>query len=111
MSQHDQIWDPGLQNERTKLSWQRTLLSTLACALVVARLVGTFAWQWGLLVAVIASAGGLWASFRVSRRYRTSQIALHEDHGLPDGLANVVLTVGVLVVGVAAMGYVIATAW
>lgn len=109
MRYHDQLWDPGLQNERTKLSWQRTLLSMLACALVVARLVGTYAWQWGLLVAVIASAGGLWASFRVRMRYRSSQMALYEERALPDGLANVALTVGVLVVGVAAMGYVLAT--
>ena len=109
MRYHDQLWDPGLQNERTKLSWQRTLLSFLGCALVVARLVGTYAWQWGLVVALVASAGGLWASSRVRMRYRNSQIALYDDRALPDGLANVMLTVGVLVVGVAAMGYVIAT--
>lgn len=110
MADHDRIWDPGLQNERTKLSWQRTLLSILGCSLVVARLIGTYSWQWGLLVAVVASGGGLWASFRVGRRYRSSQIALNRDLGLPDGLANVVLTLGVLVVGAAAMFYVLVTA-
>lgn len=109
MRYHDQLWDPGLQNERTKLSWQRTLLSMLACALVVARLVGTYSWQWGLLVAALASAGALWASYRVRTRYRRSQVALYDDRALPDGLANAALTAGVLVVGAAAMAYVLAT--
>src|SRR5699024_6459488 len=34
------VWDTGLQPERTRLSWQRTALSSAACALIIARLVG-----------------------------------------------------------------------
>lgn len=79
------IWDAGLQPERTKLAWQRTVLSVLACSLVVSRLVALdhLAAGVGCALASILLAG--LAGRRTTTRYRRTAGALRGNHALPDG--------------------------
>ncbi|SDD63076.1 DUF202 domain-containing protein [Auraticoccus monumenti] len=103
------LFDRGAQNERTRLAWQRTLLSLVLCALVVARLVTTRALLPGLAVAGVALvlAGGLAVLTR--RRYRAAESALRGSTALPDGRAALLLTL--LVVTVAAGAAVLLVTW
>ena len=52
----EQPWDLGLQSERTALAWHRTLLSGLACSLVVARLVALVSWPAAVVTGLVAVA-------------------------------------------------------
>ena len=50
-------WDPGLQNERTGLAWQRTMLAGLVCSLLVARLLAEVWLPLAVLVGLAALLG------------------------------------------------------
>ena len=52
-------WDPGLQNERTGLAWQRTMLAGLTCRLLVARLLASISIIFGWMTYLLAR--GLWS--------------------------------------------------
>lgn len=64
--------DPGLQPERTSLSWQRTALSTLVAAVVVARLTSAAIGPWGLLPLCLATPAWAWAVAHGRRRRSSS---------------------------------------
>ncbi|MGW0040869.1 DUF202 domain-containing protein [Rhodococcus sp. NPDC003348] len=61
--------DPGLANERTALAWQRTALSVMVGAAVIARLVGR-AWA-PAIVALLAGSAllGAWVFGGSGARY------------------------------------------
>ena len=99
-------WDPGVQNERTRLAWQRTTLSGLTCSLVVARLLADLSLGLAIavgLAAVLSSAALGWFS---TRRYAENQIALHGDGVLPGARSQLVLTALVIITAVGGVGYV-----
>lgn len=101
----DQPWDPGLQNERTRLAWQRTVLSTTACSLVIARLVGITSWQLGVVIALGALVTGLLLARQVVGRYQVSHRALHAGRRLPGARAHAGMTWLMLLAAVGAMTY------
>ena len=78
--------DPGLQAERTLLSWRRTALLVLGCSLLVARATGPVS----ALSATLVGIGVLTVvqMFRISaRRYPSNRAAV--DDSSPRGAARV----------------------
>lgn len=61
--------DPGLSNERTALAWQRTALSLVVAAAILARLTLGSSAPAAAIVPVLAIALGLWVFGESARRY------------------------------------------
>lgn len=105
----DRHYDPGLQPERTLLAWRRTCLALAIVSAGVARYAGDTV---GLVGSAAVGAGGVlgagWAYVRATRRYRHVHARLiREDTLAGDGLGFAVMTVSLLLVGLAAGSYVV----
>ncbi|MVA75429.1 DUF202 domain-containing protein [Auraticoccus sp. F435] len=97
------LFDPGAQNERTRLAWQRTLLSLVVCGLVVARLLATRALLAGMAVALVTVTLGVLLGLQTRRRYLAADSALRTSATLPDGRDALVLVLLLVTIGVGAM--------
>ncbi|MGY4719447.1 YidH family protein [Naumannella cuiyingiana] len=93
-------WDPGLQNERTRLAWQRTALSLLVATLVMARLLAhtSIPLAIGLSTASVLIMAAL--ARLAERRYRLAQRRLHANAplsgaGLPAAMTALLVLLGV----------------
>ena len=107
-SDPSEVWDPGVQNERTSLAWTRSILSCFGCALLLARLAADTSWIVGAVIALAALALAL-AAVRVSaRRYRQAASALAAGQPLPDGTLPAVIVALVVLIGVAAVVFIVA---
>lgn len=95
-------WDPGLQSERTALAWQRTLLSGLACALVVARLLALVSWPAAVVAGVAAAVTTAALAVLARRRFRHNDQAVRQRRPLADARAPLLLCVLVVLTAVAA---------
>jgi 4-amino-4-deoxy-L-arabinose transferase-like glycosyltransferase len=91
------LFDPGLQPERTRLAWRRTLLTLTVATLIALRVLppvlGT--WTLGVGVAGLLATTALW--LLAGRRARQVQAALVRLQGrMPDGglLLGLTLVVG-----------------
>jgi len=100
-------WDAGLQNERTGLAWQRTMLSGLTCGLVTARLLAgvslALALTTGLLALVTTAAFG-WVALR---RFRQTAEALVAGRRVGDGRPAALASALLVVTGLGATAYVL----
>ena len=100
-------WDPGLQNERTRLAWQRTLLSGLTCGLLVARLLASVypALALGVGVAAVAVTAALGAL--AIRRFRRNARALRAGRPIEDGRPAALVTGLLVLTAAGALVYVL----
>lgn len=109
-AEQDDVYDPGLQPERTLLAWRRTCLSFGLMSLVAARFtveaLGVFSVIAGLLgagLAVLAYTLTAWG-------YRRAHTSLHAEGTLARGgwallcATGAVLTIGVLCAGFLLVG-------
>ena len=100
-------WDSGLQNERTGLAWQRTMLSGLVCGLLLARLLVTVSLTLAIVTGVLALGAAAGFGWVALRRFRLNARALAAGRHLDDG-RPAALTSGLLALtAVAAVGYVL----
>ena len=100
-------WDAGLQNERTGLAWQRTMLSGLACGLLLARLLATISLSLAIATGVCALGAAAGLGWVALRRFRLNAHALATGQHLDDG-RSAALTSGLLALtALAALAYVL----
>jgi len=100
-------WDPGLQNERTGLAWQRTMLAGLTCSLLVARLLATVSITVAAilgLLAMLCTAGLGWIAIS---RFRRHDAALRSSEPVGDGRANALVSGLVIITAIGALLYVL----
>ena len=98
-------WDPGLQNERTGLAWQRTMLAGLTCGLLVARLLASLSVALAVAVGVAALLVTAALGWLAIVRFRTANLALHAEQPVGDGRAPLLITGLMLVTGLGALLY------
>jgi uncharacterized membrane protein YidH (DUF202 family) len=100
-------WDPGLQNERTELAWQRTLLSGLAWGLLVARLLADVSLALAILTGVLATGTSATFAWTAMRRFRRDARALDVGGTLGDGRPCALAALLLLVTGAGAAVFVL----
>ncbi|MET0694926.1 MAG: DUF202 domain-containing protein [Propionibacteriaceae bacterium] len=95
-----------MQNERTRLAWQRTILSGLTCSLLVARLLAELALGLAIAVGLVAILSSAALGLFSTRRYLTNQIALHGHGRIAAARTQLVLTALVVVTAIGGIWYV-----
>ena len=100
-------WDVGLQNERTGLAWQRTMLSGLACGLLVARLLAEVSITLAVVAGVIALGAAAAFGGVALRRFRLNAHALAGGRPLDDARTAALAAALLAVTSLAAVAYVL----
>ena len=100
-------WDVGLQNERTGLAWQRTLLSGLACGILVARLLVGVSLTLAVLTGVLALGASAAFGGVAVRRFRRNARALVDGGTLGDGRPSALAVALLALTGLGALAYVL----
>jgi uncharacterized membrane protein YidH (DUF202 family) len=103
-----QLFDPGLQPERTELAWRRTTLALIVGALVALRLLPPALGSWSIIVGLagLVLAAIMWVL--AHRRARlTSHVLRHEHAVLPGG--GLLLLLAIVTTAGAALGLVYVT--
>lgn len=103
-----EIWDPGLQSERTRLAWVRTAVALSTGGLGAAGLALRAGLPWHAMVAFALAAlcGGV-LLVRTGARFRNVQRALHEGAPLDDRADAVFAWLGTLGVVAGACAFVV----
>ncbi|WP_392507432.1 DUF202 domain-containing protein [Naumannella halotolerans] len=102
-------WDPGLQNERTWLAWQRTALSVLVCTLVMARLLAGHNAAAALVIAGLSTVAMLFLGLSGRHHYVRDQQRLHDGAPVSRIVLPSLLTALFLLLGSSAAIWVIIT--
>ena len=85
-------WDPGLQNERTGLAWQRTMLSGLTCGVLVARVLAEVSVILAIFTGLLALLGTAALGWLAIRRFRGNARALHAEQPIGDARPQVLIS-------------------
>jgi uncharacterized membrane protein YidH (DUF202 family) len=101
-------WDPGLQNERTGLAWQRTMLSGLTCSLLMARLLAGVSIPLAVVTGLVALACTAGLGWIAVLRFRRNTADLYAGRPVGGGLPQLLLIVVLLATAGGALVYVIA---
>lgn len=96
----DEPWDPGLQNERTRLAWLRTTLSGLSCSLLVARLLAEVSLGLAIAIGLAAIASSSVLGVHSSKRYANNHAALHSNR-LTAGARSQLVVCGLVTIAAA----------
>jgi uncharacterized membrane protein YidH (DUF202 family) len=99
-------WDPGLQNERTGLAWQRTMLAGLTCGLLVSRLLATISLILAVMIGLFSLLCTAGLGYVAIRRFRLNSMAIHREEALGDGKANALISMLVVITATAALLYI-----
>ncbi|WP_119696753.1 DUF202 domain-containing protein [Microbacterium halotolerans] len=95
-------YDPGLQPERTLLSWRRTCLSFAVGSVILARYTVEAFGVFGVLMGLAAAGLAVAAYFSAAYEYRRVHDSLHTyGHTGGDGKPMLLATLAVLAIGVA----------
>jgi uncharacterized membrane protein YidH (DUF202 family) len=103
----EQVYDQGLQQERTALAWDRTGLAMLGTAFVYARAVGPPYARLSQLPAAVGLVVGAGMLVLGARRYRDLHATLRADRPVERHPYVRAVWVGTVVVGVAALAAVV----
>ncbi|NUR90034.1 MAG: DUF202 domain-containing protein [Nonomuraea sp.] len=106
-----EIWDPGLQSERTRLAWVRTAVALSTSGLGGGGLALRHALPLPipLLFALATLCGGI-LLVRTGVRFRRVQVALHGGEPLDHGMDVLLAWIGTLGVVAGAAGFVVCVA-
>jgi uncharacterized membrane protein YidH (DUF202 family) len=99
-------WDPGLQNERTGLAWQRTMLAGLTCGLLVSRLLASISLIFAVIMGLLALLCTAGLGYIAIRRFRLNSMAVHREEALGDGKLNALISMLVVITALAALLYI-----
>lgn len=91
----NELFDPGLQPERTRLAWQRTGLAGLVAGLLVVRSVA----PWAAVIVGVATALVLWLA---TTKLRRADDVLSRAAPLPGAAALAAVTVATMLLGAVA---------
>ncbi len=95
MTSPDEVWDAGLQPERTGLAWQRAALAFLGLGLALPKLAWPALGAWAVPPAALVVAGAISLFLIAHRRYRATHDTLTRSRSLRNG-GRLVLTATVL---------------
>jgi uncharacterized membrane protein YidH (DUF202 family) len=102
----DEVFDPGLQPERTLLAWRRTCLAFAVASLFGMRFTLEALGPLALVAGVIGAGLAVMAYLLAATGYRRTHHALRDEGALRrGGLPMLAATAGVLVIGVLCAAY------
>jgi uncharacterized membrane protein YidH (DUF202 family) len=100
-------WDPGLQNERTGLAWQRTMLAGLTCSVLVARLLASVSVLLSVIIGLLALLCTAGLGYVAIRRFRLNNAAVHREEALGDGKVNALTCLLVVLTAIGGLLYIV----